>query len=39
MREMGNMRNRRSIRLETPSPDREVERTRVKTSNKKITTE
>ena len=30
---MGNRRNRRSRRLETPSPDRDVERTQVETPN------
>ena len=31
---MGNRRNRRSRRLETPSPDSEVERTQVETPNR-----
>ena len=35
---MGNKRNRRSRRLETPSPDREVERTQVETLNTGNTT-
>ena len=30
---MGNRRNRRSRRLETPSPDRDAERTQVETPN------
>ena len=30
--EMGNKRNRRSRRLESPSPEREIERTQVETS-------